>query len=398
MKPDFESRGSKNSFLPSSTTAGRVTSAGRRTWIGSSAGSETATAATASGKRASRKAGDLIASPPGEAGLREAATARPEPGSTPQCRTAPGRGDRPDGRREPGGPLAAALAPRSLAPRSGTAPSCTLPLVFRWCCYCQHLMGEVQPLDDFRLTHGICARCETGLDEAHPPAPDLLAKRVLHSLEAASRSGDFEQAAASIQFAEDSGLRPSELLVGVLSPALHAVGKRWECGELTVAEEHRFTAFCNVVLDQIAAFEQAESHPTLVLAPMVGNRHELGLRMLQHLAWERDLSCRRLPVGASKDDIVGAARTFRPRLFGVSASLVESIPAALELACRLREALPAESALALGGPAFRVREVRSPQDDVRILRTVDEFLAWIEYSAPGAAPATRSCPADQLRP
>ena len=29
MKPDFESRGSKNSFLPSSTTAGRVTSAGR---------------------------------------------------------------------------------------------------------------------------------------------------------------------------------------------------------------------------------------------------------------------------------------------------------------------------------------------------------------------------------
>lgn len=227
------------------------------------------------------------------------------------------------------------------------------------------------------------------MDETDPNAPDLLAKRVLHTLEAASKSGDFEQAAAAIRLAEESGLRPSELLVGVLSPALHAVGKRWECGELSVAEEHRFTAFCSVVLDQIAAFEQAESHPTLVLAPMVGNRHELGLRMLQHLAWERDISCRRLPVGAFADDIVAAARTFRPRFFGVSVSLVESIPAALELGRRLRAALPAESALALGGPAVRLREVRSLKAEVRILRTVDDFLAWIDPPGTGSAPAPR---------
>ena len=260
--------------------------------------------------------------------------------------------------------------------------------MFRWCSYCQHLIGESAPLDDFRLTHGICARCAAAFDDDPSPAPDLLAKRIQRELEVASRSGDFELAAASIRLALESGIQASEVLVGVLSPALYAIGMRWECGELTVAEEHRFTAFCSTVIDQFAAYERAAPHPSLVLAPMAGNAHELGLRMLQHLAWERDLSCRRLPVGATAEEIVAAGRTLRPRYFGLSVSLVESIPAAIEFGHRLRDALPAESSMALGGPAFRRRGVQSPDADLQILRTVDEFLAWIEPPRSEAAPAT----------
>ena len=259
-------------------------------------------------------------------------------------------------------------------------------------------MGEVPPLDDFRLTHGICPRCAAVFDDEDPPAPDLLAQRLLRALEAASKSGDFEQAAASIRLALESGIRASEVLVGVLSPALYAIGTLWESGELTVAEEHRFTAFCSTVIDQIAAFERAESPPSLVLAPMAGNTHELGMRMLQHLAWERDLSCRRLAVGATADEIVVAGQTLQPRFFGLSVSLVESIPAALEFGRRLRDALPAESELALGGPAFRLREIRSPDADVRILRTVDDFLSWIAPAGPVAASSAGDGIAWQIPP
>lgn len=259
-------------------------------------------------------------------------------------------------------------------------------------------MGEVPPLDDFRLTHGICPRCAAALDDEDPPAPDLLAQRLLRTLEAASKSGDFEQAAASIRLALESGIQASEVLIGILSPALYAIGELWECGKITVAEEHRFTAFCSTVIDQIAAFERAESPPSLVLAPMAGNTHELGIRMLQHLAWERNLSCLRLPISTTADDLFSAARTLRPRFFGVSVSLVESIPAALELGRRLRHALPAESELALGGPAFRLREIRSPDADVRILRTVDDFLSWIAPAGPVAASSAGDGIAWQIPP
>lgn len=111
---------------------------------------------------------------------------------------------------------------------------------------------------------------------------------------------------------------------------------------------------------------------------MSGNTHELGVRMLQLLAWERGIAVRRLPVGLTPEEIVAAGRQLQPRHFGISVSLEESIPQSFELGNRLLEVLPASSSLALGGGAFRRREVRSPQSGLRVLRTMDEYLDWVE--------------------
>lgn len=250
--------------------------------------------------------------------------------------------------------------------------------MFRWCSYCQHLIGEAPPLEDFRVTHGICPICERTVEDYAAGPEEILAKRLLSELEAAGRSGEFSAVATAIQQAIEAGIRPSEVLIGVLHPALARIGALWESGQLTVPEEHRFTAFCVEVIDRLPTVALPQAKPTLLLAPFYESGHELGLRMLQHLAWERSTPCDLMPLGTSGEAILAAALRLRPSLFGISVSLVESIPAALSFCGRIQSELAAETSLALGGQAFRRSPGPQSQSGMRIVRTIDEFLAWIE--------------------
>src|SRR5580765_6969514 len=36
--------------------------------------------------------------------------------------------------------------------------------MFRWCAYCQRLIGEREPFARYEVTHGICPRCEKNVD------------------------------------------------------------------------------------------------------------------------------------------------------------------------------------------------------------------------------------------
>ena len=36
--------------------------------------------------------------------------------------------------------------------------------MLRWCSYCQKYLGETAPLEDYRVSHGICQACEAVLE------------------------------------------------------------------------------------------------------------------------------------------------------------------------------------------------------------------------------------------
>jgi len=261
--------------------------------------------------------------------------------------------------------------------------------VFVWCAYCQHLIGEAPPLEDFRVTHGICPSCELAFESYEPSPSEMLAKQLVGELESAGRNGKFAEAAGTIQRALTAGILPSEVMIGVLHPALARIGELWEAGEITVADEHRFTAFCLGVIERLPPSRVASAGPTLLLAPLPETVHDLGLRMLQQLAWERGLSCEVLPVGTSGEAILAAAgRRGGPKLVGISVGLVESIPAALRFWRELDSQLPQETKLALGGQAFRRSSGPRVEAKVLVLRTIDEFLAWIRPFSPEPSPAS----------
>lgn len=254
--------------------------------------------------------------------------------------------------------------------------------MFSWCAYCQHLIGEVPPLQDFRITHGICEGCMAQVTEqleTYAPTTDVLqAKTLFESLQEAGRSSDFSVCSAAIDSAFEAGLKPSEVMIGVLHPALARIGQLWESGEITVTEEHRFTDFALQLIDRLRFPQSLERRPLVLLVTYPENAHEVGLRMLQILTWDQSIPCERLPAGTSAELIAEAIATQRPDLVGLSVSLVESIPGALILAEELSRLLPPTADLVLGGQAFRRDDTPDLSPSHKILPTVDDYVARLQ--------------------
>ncbi len=267
--------------------------------------------------------------------------------------------------------------------------------MFRWCSYCQHLIGETPPLQDFRVTHGICEACFQQIATYTRTPGVLQAQAIFQSLESAGRSGDFQSCSAAIEAAFEAGLRTSEVMVGVLHPALARIGQLWESGEITVTEEHRFTDFALQLMSRLRFPQPPESRPLVILAAYPENCHEIGLRMLQFLTWERNISCERLPAGTSAEAIAEIIATRSPDLTGLSVSLLESIPTSLALAHDLSQLLPPTADLVLGGQAFRRDDTPDLSTEHRVLPTVDAYVACLQdlhqrANAVGAEPSGHS--------
>lgn len=253
--------------------------------------------------------------------------------------------------------------------------------MFSWCAYCQHLIGEVPPLDDFTVTHGMCLRCHSTIETFEPSEELLLAKELFGRLERAGRAGDFGAAEAAVDEALAAGLVPSEVIVGVLHPVLGRVGQRWASGQITVADEHAFTGFVLRVIDRLRLPEPPSERPLVMLAVHPENRHDVGVRMLQILSWERAIPCDRIPVGTTERELLDLVVARRPNLFGLSVSLFESIPSALALARALEGVLPDDAELVLGGQAFRRDGEAVAFGDVPVVPTIDGFVARLDRLA-----------------
>ena len=120
-----------------------------------------------------------------------------------------------------------------------------------WCSYCQQFVGEVPPYENLVITHSICRNCEskaltlTESDIAHA----VRLKAIQSQLFEAGRRGDLNAASEIIEISRQAGTRDVDIVIGVIAPMLYQIGEDWKCGAIRVAEEHRFTAFCEKTLD-----------------------------------------------------------------------------------------------------------------------------------------------------
>jgi MerR family transcriptional regulator, light-induced transcriptional regulator len=154
--------------------------------------------------------------------------------------------------------------------------------------------------------------------------------------------------------ADTLGMSLSKIFGEVLQPALNEVGNRWEHGRVLVAQEKETSEF---VRDIIAELSQRHDRSTpsgasIVAASVHGERHELGLRMINGLL--RAEGCRMHYLGAdvAHEFLTEAIVLHRPDLVLLSVKLEQNIPEIGKAARHLREARvdPAPRILA-GGEA-----------------------------------------------
>lgn len=250
--------------------------------------------------------------------------------------------------------------------------------MFRWCAYCQHFLGEAPPLDQYMVSHGICAACEASLDPRtlKPTESSLFAQKIFMSLFGAGRARRFDLAEELIQKAIDLNVRPSELFLGILQPSLYEIGARWEKGLITPAEEHAFSAWCEEVITRFSKRPPESAPARVLLTPVRGNTHFLGISFLRFYLEEHGISCRVLSSGLPDDELLEHCLREQPEFCGLSVSLPEGITRARLLARRLMDEPRIRSRVFLGGYAFRTGAT-DVTGDVPTFTTVEDLMAFI---------------------
>jgi methanogenic corrinoid protein MtbC1 len=182
------------------------------------------------------------------------------------------------------------------------------------------------------------------------PAEAVLA----HYLEALV-AGDRRRAFAVVEDSLRDGLTLRDVYLSVFQPALREVGRRWETGAFTVAQEHLATAITQAAMSRLATelFRSAPAGgPTLLAACAETERHDVGLRMLCDLLELEGWTTHFLGSTVPAADVVRMAGELKPQVVALSASLPPSLMAVRPLTTALRALGPPAPLILLGGRPF----------------------------------------------
>jgi DNA-binding transcriptional MerR regulator/methylmalonyl-CoA mutase cobalamin-binding subunit len=215
-----------------------------------------------------------------------------------------------------------------------------------------HSIGHVAKLpmeklrelsQESRGTNGHASRAGT----APPNAPTFLDECVaaVKSLDARVLNESLKRAATE--------LGAQGLLQRVIAPLAQTLGELWRDGTITAAHEHFATAVIRIFLGHAARpFAGTDSAPVIVVATPTGQIHELGALLVgaaaANLGWHVTYLGASLPAA----EIAGAARQNRARAVALSLVYPEDDPRLEAELTRLRELLPAEVVLLVGGRAM----------------------------------------------
>ncbi len=155
--------------------------------------------------------------------------------------------------------------------------------------------------------------------------------------------------------AVDSGMAIREVYLHVFQPCQRELGRLWQAGRITVAQEHYCTAATQLIMSQLAPrlFTTERNGRRAVIACVAGETHEVGTRMIADLlelaGWDTIYLGANVPVRGVVQTLV----EHRADLLVSSVTMTYHLPAMIELIAAVR-AEPACSAIRVmvGGRLF----------------------------------------------
>lgn len=161
--------------------------------------------------------------------------------------------------------------------------------------------------------------------------------------------GDDELAAWALQHALSEQPR-AVVFDGLLNDAMTLIGERWAAGRWSVADEHLASQTLVRTLERVRPDLGPEKRvgPLAVLAALPGERHAMGLAMLEQVLTEAGWVVANLGADVPIDDLADFVRRNEARLVALSASDPERLPALAEAVSRVKAAR-ADVPVMLGG-------------------------------------------------
>jgi len=219
---------------------------------------------------------------------------------------------------------------------------------------------------DFGITHGMCPRCKAkgakqlDLEMDH----SLFLKHSQAELMQVGERGDVQAAATIIEMAKSWGIRPVEMLIGLIAPLLYVIGEGWEQGKVSVAEEHRFTLFCEDVfrlVDEAFRGKDVETRHSqglrVVLLNAYGNDHTLAIRILALWLKAKGFDALVLDPPPPPALLSATVRNLKPAAVLISLALSEQRMAVLSMMESLHSNNGHHPAVFVGGYAIKMELV-----------------------------------------
>jgi len=185
------------------------------------------------------------------------------------------------------------------------------------------------------------------------PAPDRFALddfavTLLSQLSALDESGAAHTLAQALAI-----VSVEDVCLGLLTPALVEIGRRWECHELTSTTEHFATSVIRAQLeDLLRTAASGAQGPLVIVGCAPGEQHELGALMVALFLRRAGMRVAYLGQSVEPESLFQMIGTHKPA--GVVLSAAMELPA-MELARigeHLRDAPAPRPALFFGGRAF----------------------------------------------
>ena len=141
-------------------------------------------------------------------------------------------------------------------------------------------------------------------------------------------AGRHELAIEHVLALVEAGAGIPEVLVEVIEPAQHELGRLWERGVINVAQEHVATAVTQITMSSLypRLFGAPRLGSTLVAATPPGDTHEVGLRMVTDLLQLRGWDTQFVGASCPVADVVDAVATSGASLLLLGASMTVHLP------------------------------------------------------------------------
>lgn len=242
--------------------------------------------------------------------------------------------------------------------------------MIKWCAYCQSYMGESAPFEKHSLTHGLCRDCADKGLAMEPDAGQRLRPlaNYFRDIRKESLEGVNTPALEWITKGLELGIKPPDLLIGILQPLLYEIGELWSKGDASVATEHRLSSFAEALTSLLyARCPELEKNrqsrtPDILLTNADGNYHTLGIKFLEMRLLSTGFKTFTALPGLPAAEILGLAKTLGARAIGVSVSLLPQMKSIRELAGEiLKLPEPERPKLILGGMPIKEGLVLPPE-------------------------------------
>ena len=197
-------------------------------------------------------------------------------------------------------------------------------------------------------------RCLRGEADSEPPAGDAFRQLMILYTDAAL-SGNRQPALNLLLEAIRQGPSVIEIYTEVLQYAMHRIGRLWEEGRITVAQEHMATAVTQFALANLyPLIEQPDVlRGKVVITGVAGEFHQVGSNMVADALEASGWDVQFLGTDTPERGVLDAIEQHQAAILGISATMLFNISSVSRLVDAVRAKFGNSIRVMVGGGAFR---------------------------------------------